>query len=107
MLTESAPTRVGVRCLGADVATPGWRVRNPIEALGTVPSASTSDPGDAKRPLLRNTVQDALEPRECGFTYARVRWVASDLRLGRRAARDGVSASASLVATLESANDGE
>lgn len=106
MLTGSALVGVEVRCPGVDVATPGLPVRKLTPACGAEPGAGTDDPREAGRPLLLNTGQDARQRIDCAFTYTRERWVASELRLGRRAARDGLPGSARLVAAVESLIDG-
>jgi hypothetical protein len=55
--------------------------------------------------MIRNTTQYAWQPRGSDFTNTRVCWDASKLRLGRRAARDGLPESARLAAVMESAID--
>jgi hypothetical protein len=104
MLTGSALAGVEVKCPGVDVS--GGRVRHATPARRAVPGAGIDDPSEAGRLFPLNTTQDAPHPRGCGFNYTRGRWVASDLRLGSRSARDGLPGSARLVAAMESAING-
>lgn len=106
MVTGTALVGVGVRRLGVGVATPDCQVRRPTPARGAVPGARTNDSREKGRPSRFNTTQDARQTRGCAFTYPRVHWAATDLRLERRAARDGLPGSAKFVAATKFAIDG-
>jgi hypothetical protein len=106
MLIGTALVSVGVRCLGVGVATPGCQARRPTPARGAVPGARTNDSREKGRPSLFYTTQDARQTRDCGFIYTRVRWAPTDLRLERRAVRDGFPGSAKFVAATKFAIDG-
>jgi hypothetical protein len=106
MLIGKALVGVGVRCLGVGVATPGWQVRRTTPARGAVPGARTNDSREKGRPSRFNTTHDARQTRGCGFTYTRVRWAATELRLEGRAVRDGLPGSAKFAAATKIANDG-
>jgi hypothetical protein len=105
MLTRAAPVSASIGCLG--VATPGCQVPRTASARGSVPGAGTNDPRNGERLSLPNTTQDVGQPKECGFSFTHMRWMANNLRLESRAMRGGLPGSARFVAAVESAIDGE